>query len=150
MQTFSIAASSGRPMWVLAPAFIILVLAFGVLALVSLSARTARFEVSEDGLRLRGDLWGRFIPAGTLVIERARRIDFSESPDLLPARRTMGTGLPGYQAGWFRLKGGQTALLYLTDRSKAVLVPTTENYFLLLSPDDPEGFMSALRGVRRP
>jgi hypothetical protein len=135
-------------MWILAPAFIILGLAFGVLALTLVSSRTARFEVSEDGLRLRGDLWGRFISASALVTDSARRIDFSESPDLLPGRRTMGTGLPGYQAGWFRLKGGQTALVYLTDRSKAVLVPTKDNYLLLLSPDDPPGFLRALREVR--
>ena len=149
MQVFTIASSSSRPFWILVPAFIIITFAIVILVLVSVAARNARFEVSEDGIRLRGDLWGRFVLARSLVTDRATRVDFSESPDLLPARRTMGTGLPGYQAGWFRLKGGQSALLYLTDRSKAVLVPTTENYVLLLSPDDPDGFMVALRGMRR-
>ena len=71
-------------------------------------------------------------------------MNFGASPELLPARRTMGTGLPGYQSGWFRLKNGEKALLYLTDRTKAVYVPTTEGYGLLLSPDDPDGFLGAL------
>lgn len=63
----------------------------------------------------------------------------------------MGTGLPGYQSGWFRLANGERALLYLTDRSKAVHVPTTLGYSLLLSPDDPDAFLSALKalGVER-
>jgi hypothetical protein len=56
----------------------------------------------------------------------------------------MGTGLPGYQAGWFRLRNGDRALLYLTDRSKAVYVPTTEGYGVLLSPAEPEQFLAAL------
>ena len=63
--------------------------------------------------------------------------------------RRMGTGLPGYQAGWFRLRGGEKALLYLTDRSKAVYIPTTNDYSLLLSPADPDGFLETLREQAR-
>ena len=144
MQVFTIASSTGRPVWVLAPAFVVVAIAIGVLVLVSLASRSARFEVSSEGLRLRGDLYGRFVPTGALEIDKAHRVDFGASPELLPARRTMGTGLPGYQSGWFRLKNGEKALLYLTDRTKAVYVPTTEGYGLLLSPDDPDGFLGAL------
>ena len=59
----------------------------------------------------------------------------------------MGTGLPGYQAGWFRLRNGEKALLYLTDRARAVYIPTTAGYSLLLSPADPDGFLSQLRSL---
>ena len=85
------------------------------------------------------------IPPDALVIEGVRRVDFARSPELEPKRRTMGTGLPGYQAGWFQLANGETVLLYLTNRAKAVYVRTTNDYGLILSPDDPEGFMAALR-----
>ena len=147
MQVFNIASTTGRPFWILLPAFLVTAVAIGVLVMVTLAARTARFEVSSDGMRLRGDLWGRFIPAAALRVDQARRIDFTTSPELLPGRRTMGTGLPGYQSGWFRLKNGDKALLYLTDRSKAIYIPTREDYALLLSPDDPDRFMAALRNV---
>jgi hypothetical protein len=76
---------------------------------------------------------------------RARRVDFAATPELRPGRRTMGTGLPGYQSGWFRLANGEKALLYLTDRRRAVYVPTSAGYSLLLSPDDPDAFLEALR-----
>ena len=74
-------------------------------------------------------------------------MDLALSPELTPARRTMGTGLPGYQAGWFRLRNGDRALLYLTDRSKAVYVQTTEGFNVMLSPSQPEKFVEALNRV---
>ena len=52
----------------------------------------------------------------------------------------MGTGLPGYQAGWFRLRNGDRALVYLTDRSKAVYVQTTDGYGVMLSPQSLTSF----------
>jgi hypothetical protein len=147
MQVFNIASPSGRPFWILVPAFVVIAAALAVLVLVTVSGRSARFEVSSEGVRLRGDLWGRLVPAASLRVDQARRLDFTTSPELLPGRRTMGTGLPGYQAGWFRLKNGDKALLYLTDRSKAIYIPTTEDYALILSPDDPDGFMAALKDL---
>jgi len=56
----------------------------------------------------------------------------------------MGTGLPGYQAGWFRLRNGDRTLVYLTDRSKAVYVQTTDGYGVMLSPQEPDKFLAAL------
>jgi hypothetical protein len=61
----------------------------------------------------------------------------------------MGTALPGYQSGWFRLRNGEKALLYLTDRSRAVYIPTAEGYAVVLSPIDPDGFLTALKAMRR-
>jgi hypothetical protein len=49
----------------------------------------------------------------------ARRVGLSREVDLQPAGRTLGTGLPGYQAGWFRLRNGEKALLYLTNRMRS-------------------------------
>jgi len=123
-----------------------------VLALVVgtlVGARAARFEVSPAGVRLHGDWYGRTIPAGQIRGQDAKRVNFATEPELAPKWRTMGTGLPGYQAGWFRLKNGEKALLYLTDRSRAVYVPTTAGYSLLLSPADPDAFVSAIRAVGR-
>jgi hypothetical protein len=82
-------------------------------------------------------------------LDQARRVSLEADSELAPRRRTMGTGMPGYQAGWFRLKNGEKALLYLTDRSRAVYVPTTEGYSVLLSPADPDSFLQALTALRR-
>jgi hypothetical protein len=150
MNTFSIAPASAKALWFL-PAILIpvFVLVAGITFASIHGATKAQFEVSPDGLRLRGDLYGRFIPTSELRVAEARRVDFSVNPELAPSWKTMGTGLPGYQSGWFRLKDGSRGLLYLTDRSRAVIVPTTSDYSVLVSPRDPDAFLSALRRAHR-
>ena len=148
MQEFAIASTTTRAMWVVALIPIVVMLLASVLLWATVTgARSARFEISPDGLRLRGDLWGRSIPLNQLDIAAATRIDLASSPELTPTRRTMGTGLPGYQSGWFRLRNGEQALLYLTDRTRAVYVPTRAGYSLLLSPAEPDRFVAALRAA---
>jgi hypothetical protein len=150
MESFSIAPAATRVLWFL-PVFLVVVLV-PVIALVGgslVASRSAHFDISPAGLRLRGDWYGRMIPAEQIRGQAARRVDFTAEPDLAPQRRTMGTGLPGYQAGWFQLRNGERALLYLTDRHRAVYLPTTAGYSLLLSPADPDAFLSAVRAVAR-
>jgi len=145
MQSFSIAPAGLKPLWLLLPIGVIMFGAAAVLVISLLGSWTARFDVSSDGLRLRGDLYGRFIPASELRARDAKRVDWSADPGLEPRSRTWGTGLPGYQSGWFRLQNGEKALLYLTDRTRAVYIPTTRGHGVLLSPSDPDAFLSALR-----
>jgi hypothetical protein len=57
-----------------------------------------KFEVSSDGLTLHGDLYGRRIPREKLRPEGVRVVDLERDAALVPVRRTLGTGLPGYQA----------------------------------------------------
>lgn len=147
MQVFEIAPAGTRPLWVLAPVVLLILGVVAALSVSLLGARLSQFEISEAGLRLRGDWYGRLIPAGALVTAQARRVDLNDTRDLRPTRRTWGTGVPGYQAGWFRLANGEKALLYVTDRSKLVYVPTAAGYALLLSPANPDAFVLAVRSL---
>lgn len=148
MQEFPIAPGGLKPLWVLVPVALIVAGVLTILTISALGARTARFTVSPAGLRLQGDFYGRFIPAEQLRLDGARRVDARTSRELRPTRRTWGTGVPGYQSGWFRLANGERALLYLTDASKAVYIPTTDGYSVLISPGDPDRFLAVLQGVR--
>jgi hypothetical protein len=131
MQTFAIAPAEIRALWLI-----------GILILVVLVPVAVILGTVMSGAH------GRLIPSSQLM-GGARRVDFSLEPDRAPVRRTMmGTGLPGYRSGWFRLRDGTRALLYLTDRSRAVLVPTTADYSVVLSPADPDAFLAALEGIR--
>ena len=148
MEVFTIAAADTKMLWLIGLIPLGVLLLVGAILGASLNgARSSTFEVSSEGLRIRGAWYGRVIPAHHLVPGTARRVDLALSPELTPGRRTMGTGLPGYQAGWFRLRNGDSALLYLTDRSKAVYVQTTEGYGVMLSPSEPEKFLAALNRV---
>jgi hypothetical protein len=149
MQTFPIAPAEFKAVWfMVALVLFVIVLVGGILATAIRGSRTSTFEVSSEGLRVRGDLYGRLIPNDHLRARDARRVDFERSPELRPRRRTLGTGMPGYQAGWFRLQNGEKALLYMTDKRRAVYIPTTEGFSVLLSPSDPDAFVSALSSLR--
>jgi len=112
------------------------------------STRNVRVEVSPDTVRIRGDLFGRAIPRATLRSAEASAIDLNAQRDYAPRRRTFGTGLPGYLAGWFRLQNGEKALVFVTDRERVVRVPTTAGYSLLVSVSDPPAFLNALAANR--
>ena len=151
-EVFPIVPAQGRMLYVLLVGIGVLLL--GVMALMYATARgsrDSRFEISADGLRLRGDLYGRFIPAASIRASEVRIVDASDRSEFGPRFRTAGTAVPGYQAGWFRLRNGEKGLLYLTRREQAVYVPTTEGYSLVLSPSDPQRFVDRIRdlgGVR--
>ena len=105
------------------------------------------FEVTPTALRVGGTLYGRRIPRRALDAGAARPADPRSEPALRPVRRTNGIGLPGYAAGWVRLGSGERALAFVTDPERVVYVPTAAGYALLLSVDDPPGFLAALRAA---
>jgi hypothetical protein len=147
-EVFPIVPTQGRLLWVLLG--LVAVVMVAVVAVVALSARGARhssFEISGEGLRLHGDLYGRLIPAAAIKSAEARLVNVGVDPGFGPTTRIAGTAVPGYHAGWYKLRNGEKALLYLTERKRAVYVPTTLGYSVLLSPQEPERFVDRLRAI---
>jgi hypothetical protein len=149
-QSFSIAPAGAGPLMLLAVIAVILVGVVGGVGRSVLASRTARFEVSDRGLDIRGDWWGRSIPRELMRVSEARVVNLREERDLQPVSRRFGTGLPGYASGWFRLRNGERALVYLTNQSRVVVVPTDLDYTVLLSPSNPDGLVAALRKTDTP
>lgn len=146
--TYHIIPAHTRALWVLLGVLLtILVLGGTVLFKSALGARTSRFVLTGDGLRLMGDLYGRFIRATDLRGGASRIVDLRREHELAPAQRTLGTALPGYRSGWFRLRNGEKALLYVTDQRRVVYVPTRLGYSVLLSVTEPDSLLAALRTV---
>lgn len=114
-------------------------------AYLSFTIGKASFEVSAEGLRLRGDLYGRLIPAQSLQVEQARIINLHHDPAHQLGFRTTGTSVAGHQAGWFRLQNGEKALVYLTDRTRVVYLPTRDGYAVMLSTPQAEALLAALQ-----
>lgn len=144
-QTFSISPGGGKPLWFTVLIALLLLVVIFIMALSGYSSQKTNFQVSSQGLRIKGDLYGRLIPQSKLIIESAREINLNQESQYQPKFRTFGTGLPGYQAGWFRLKNGERALLYLTDYQRVILIPTTDNYLLILSIQQPDQFLNTLK-----
>ncbi len=140
-KVFPIAPASTGALSVVGIIMIPLILIMG---LVAYSARNTRFEVNDEGLRIKGAIYGRFIPKESIIIEDSRIVNLNVERELKPIWRTNGIGLPGYNEGWFKLANGERALLFVTDRFNIVYVPTTEGYSVLLSTVYPEEFLESL------
>jgi DNA-binding IclR family transcriptional regulator len=147
-ELFPITPASVKPLWFLGGICVVLGAVLLVLAYTAYSARHSRVEIDDDHLRVVGDLWGRSVPLDALDVDGAQVLDLAVRSDYAPSRRTMGTGLPGYASGWFRLRNGEKALAYLTDWERVAYIPTSEGYALLLSVPDPARLIERV-AVRR-
>ena len=145
MDTFTIVPAPSRAFIAIAILGALLLALLGLFAYIAHSSRSARFEVGEEALRIRGALYGRSIPMDRIVVEEVRAVDLNEERRLQPTLRTNGVGLPGYSAGWFRLNEGGRALLFVTDRSRVVHIPTRDGYSVMLSVDRPDAFVASLQ-----
>jgi hypothetical protein len=119
-----------------------------VVSIAIATMRTPKIDVARDGLRIRGNAYGRTIPLAHLRLDAARVVDFNASPELRPKRRTNGASLPGRHAGWFRLQNGEKALVFLTGEGRAAYIPTTEGYSVLIAPQG-DALLDALRAQPR-
>lgn len=137
----------GTTLLLLLPLVIVLIVVGAIIYSMMAGARSSTFEVSPEGLRLRGDFYGRMIPASHLRTAAVARVDLDTSP-YRPTFRTNGIAVPGYRAGWFRLRNGRKGLLYVTDPTKVVVVPTTDDYDVLLSVVNADEFIARVRALR--
>lgn len=107
--------------------------------------RPTEFRTSAAGLAITGDPYGRSIPRTELRLDLARVIDLDREPAFRPWIKLNGIGLPHHRSGWHRLHNHEKALVFLSGSRRAVLLPTTRGYTVLISPDDPERFLDNLR-----
>jgi len=125
---------------------ILAIVMLGVAAMMvslAMSSKQLRFEVGPSGLSIKDLLYGRTIPYSHLDISQAEQLNLDASSYRLKWRRN-GSSLPGFKAGWFTLRNGEKALVFLTDPTRAVRVPTRDGYQLIVSPDEPQAFLAAL------
>ena len=142
---FPMIPAASKSLWFFVIIGLVLVGALLMMGWLAWSMRHAMFTVSNEGLRLQGDLYGRLIPFKSLKLDEAVVTNLNTDKDHQPKWRTMGTGLPGYAAGWFKLRNGMNALLYVTDRTHVARIPTTEGYTVMLSVADPAALIEELK-----
>ncbi|MDE2996825.1 MAG: PH domain-containing protein [Bacteroidota bacterium] len=85
--------------------------------------------------------YGRKVALSDVQIDQVRVLEPGEDEWSL-RWRTNGIGLPQYQVGWFRTKGGHKVLAACTQGAR-VLIPTTKGFDLLVSLSDAEGFVES-------
>lgn len=70
-------------------------------------------------------LFDRLIPREAMDLQVAFSVDFTKDAEYGLLVRTSGIGMAGFSAGWFRLKGSDKVLVFLTDQTRAIAVPPT-------------------------
>ena len=112
-------------------------------------------EVSDFSLHLDGDRWNGPVFLKHLLLEQARVVDRKQEKQLRFAWRTFGMHVPGFglapsfSSGWFKLKNGDRALVYIAGKAPVILIPTKKDYVLLLSVNSPEEFIADLQTRQR-
>ena len=148
-KVFGIIPTTSSPyifIWIFSVAMgVIMVGVIGMLVMFGYQAKHASFTVNDQGLRISPGLYSRFIPKEDINTEGVRVINLNTDAAYKPKWRTNGAGLPGYAAGWFKLENKEKALLFVTDRSRVVYIPTTNNYSVMLSVREAEEFADLLQ-----
>ncbi len=98
--------------------------------------------VSADQLIAGGGLYKIRIPLAQIDVDGATVLSATDKKS--PGWRLNGIGIPGYCQGWFSGPRRKKVFAVLTSRRNIVYVPTSAGFDLMLTPDDPEGFLRAL------
>jgi hypothetical protein len=112
---------------------------------LSFVARTPEAEVDAQSLRITKSYYGETIPRAELKVADAKILDLGKDSAYAPSRRQNGMSIPWVQQGWFQLQNGERALVFITDPSKVLYLPTTKGYSLLISTPDPAALLSSLK-----
>ena len=143
-QEFPIVPAGTGSLWIVGIVALFLVGMMVLFAYFFYSSRHTVFEVSSEGLEVQRSMYGRTIPFEDLDLEQARVLDLRREKPYQLRWRTNGVGLPGYSAGWFKLRNGEKALAFVTS-SRVVYVPTRIGYVLMMSPEHSDELLTTLR-----
>lgn len=144
-RVFGIIPASSAPYIFIWAISILLIAVIVLFVYIGHSSRNMTYVVSDEGLHIKGGLYGRMIPSADIVPEDIRVMDLNTETAYQPKWRTNGIGLPGYAAGWFKLQNKEKALCFLTDRSRVVYIPTSKDYSVMLSTAQAEELASLLK-----
>ena len=145
-QVFPIIPAQASVYLILIPILLVLFIGGGVATYATFASRHVKFDLSKDGVTIRGDMFGRFVPKDKMVLKSARAVDLSHDTELAPKWRAGGTGYPGYKAGWYRLANDSKALVFITDPHHVVYIPTVDGSALMMSIANPDEFLQVLKG----
>ena len=147
IEIFPMIPASSKPLWYLGGIILFLLTLAGSFSYIAYSSKSVQFEISEEGLNIRGGFYQRMIPAKSIIFAKSKQIDIGKESPYEPIRRTNGIGLPGYTSGWFKLRNGDKALLFVTDPSSVVYIATREGYSVLLSVQETERFLKLIESI---
>ena len=108
-----------------------------------------RISLDDGRLRVVSGLLRITVPATALDLDTARVVNLANEAPLRPWLKTFGMAMPGYRAGYFRLRNRSRAFVMLTDTARVLALSERGGRTLLLSVEKPQALLDALRDVAR-
>jgi len=149
VKVFPIIHEASSAMWIFFGIILFLLLLAAFFTFLTFSVRNIRCEVDSRGMRIRGGIYGRYIRSDSVNLEMVRVLNLRSDVDFQPKIRKNGIGIPGLKQGWFRLRNTKKALLFVTDISRVVYIPTHEGYSVLFSTPEPQAFIEYVKKIWR-
>lgn len=105
--------------------------------------KAARIVVTEDMLIVGAGLYKLKIPMEKIDASRSALL---EPGDPFKLRwRTNGLGWPGLSLGWFRSNTRKSIFAAMSGRSNRVYIHTSDRFDIVVTPQEPEEFLEALK-----
>ncbi len=120
------------------------------LGLLAVVVGRRRVVLEGDTLHVVAGLNAMRVAVSALDLDHARIVRLDEHPEYKPGIKTFGSAMPGYQAGHFRQAGGRKVFALLTDRDHVLALPERDGRLLLLSLDNPQSLLDALKRAAGP
>ena len=118
----------------------LIILTFGIIN----SMKNTTFALAEKEIIIKSIFYGRKIPLEEILVDGIKKIDLNDNTEFSISIRINGISVPKFKSGWMKLKNGQKALTFITDKSSVVLIPTMD-YLLLFSMDNIEEFINKIK-----
>lgn len=130
-------AFSGQPPipW---PVLLAPLLLAGVTVLLGRSLARAGVRAGDGRLIVTTGVGRKQVALSSLRAAGLRVVDLDEHTELKPRWRLWGTSLPGFHAGWYRLRNGEKAVCLLLDRHRVSYLRSDDGCSLLLSLERPD------------
>lgn len=78
-------------------------------------------------------------------LEEARVVTLDPEHELKPAKRQAGVSITHYLSGWYTLRNGEDALVFVYKTDRVLYLPTYRGHSVLLGVGDPELILEQLR-----
>jgi len=107
-----------------------------------------RIVLHADALEVVSTFYRKRVAVNVLDLEQARVVDLDEHPELKPALKINGFGMPGFRSGHYRMKDRRKAFCLVSDASGVVYLPLADGSVVLISPERPRELLEALKSSR--
>ena len=115
-------------------------------ALLVWAMHRRRIRLDQGELAISAAFYRRRVPLQSLDLAASRVVNLDEHSELRPLLRTNGFGLPGYQAGHYRLRDRRHAFCLVT-APQVLLLHERKGGVILLSPARPHALRQALQAA---